>query len=78
MAARLICYTLLCITFSFTLSADPLVTLKHGGQLMGKRFSYNGTVDVDLFLGKFEVNFYIYIFTIAQSQLFLSIFFVFK
>ena len=31
--------------------ADPLVTLKHGGQYEGKSITFNGT-KVDLFLGK--------------------------
>lgn len=33
----------------------PVVTLSHGGQLRGKSVAYNDTVNVDLFLGKYNL-----------------------
>ena len=35
-------------------AVDPLVTLKHGGKLRGKRFDYDG-VGIELFLGKLSL-----------------------
>lgn len=51
---RVSCYSLIILQLSviFVTAADPIVTLKHGGQYEGTSTTFNGTT-LDLFLGKF-------------------------
>ena len=48
---EVIYFALFSSVISGFITADPLVTLQHGGQLRGKSFDYDGQT-IDLFLGK--------------------------